>query len=255
MALKDQISQSDSNEQSQFDEAMKRADDLLVASLKKQDRRRGRRRMIGFLAGGIMVAAICVVVVMLLAEPKDSPTAAPATPAVVDAQKSEEVSQEGWQLFTARQPQLAVVKFEQAVELNPKNSAAWNGLGWADFNIGKRDQASAAFEKVLEMDPAHPAALNGIGQIALMNRDYPKAEKYFLKAAGQAPAAWYGLTRLYLLQGKFEDAQPWAQKLVDSGQADEVAKQMLQAAKDKQLNPALRMSIEPPPAPATKPAA
>jgi hypothetical protein len=67
-----------------------------------------------------------------------------------------------------------------------------------------------------------------------------------LKAANHAPAAWYGLARLYLLQGKFDKAEKWAQKVVSSGQADDSAKQMLQAAKDKRLTDELRAMIEPP---------
>jgi len=42
-----------------------------------------------------------------------------------------------------------------------------------------------------------------------------------------------------LLQGKFDEAEKWAKKIVDSGQADHGAKQMLQAAKDNALTPEL----------------
>jgi tetratricopeptide (TPR) repeat protein len=49
-----------------------------------------------------------------------------------------------------------------------------------------------------------------------------------------------------LLEAKFEPAEKWAQKVVDSGQADELAKQMLQAAKEKQVSDRLRMQIAPP---------
>jgi len=71
---------------------------------------------------------------------------------------------------------------------------------------------------------------------------------YLLRAAPQAPAAWFGLARLYLLEGKFEQSEIWAQKIMDSGQADDIAKKMLEAAKAKQLSEELRRLIEPPPA-------
>jgi len=71
------------------------------------------------------------------------------------------------------------------------------------------------------------------------------AVKYLEEAAPQASAAWYGLARLYLLQGKFDDAKKWAQKVVDSGDADATAKQMLKAAEEKKLSAALRKQIEP----------
>jgi len=80
----------------------------------------------------------------------------------------------------------------------------------------------------------------------LSRRIYDPAETYLLQAAPQAPAAWYGLTRLYLLEGKFDQAESWAQKLVDSGQADDLARQMLKAAQEKHLSEGLRFRIEPP---------
>jgi tetratricopeptide (TPR) repeat protein len=79
----------------------------------------------------------------------------------------------------------------------------------------------------------------------LAQKKYDQAETYLLKAAPQAPATWYGLARLYLLQGKFDQAEGWAQKIVDSGQGDDGACQMLKAAHEKRLSDGLRMMLEP----------
>jgi hypothetical protein len=51
-----------------------------------------------------------------------------------------------------------------------------------------------------------------------------------------------------LLEGKFDQAESWAQKMVDSDQADELARQMFAAAQEKHLSEGLRLRIEPPPA-------
>jgi serine/threonine protein kinase len=155
------------------------------------------------------------------------------------------LTQEGWQLWQGGRPAEAIPKFESAINLDAKNSAAWNGLGWASFNSGKAAEAEKAFQKVIELEPNHPAALNGLGQICLSQKKYVEAESYLLKAGPKAPAAWYGLTKLYLIQGKFEQAEKWAQMIVDSGQADEDARAMLKAAKDKKLSDGLRLMIEP----------
>ncbi|MBI5386854.1 MAG: protein kinase [Verrucomicrobia bacterium] len=186
---------------------------------------------------GLAIGAACVAIGiaawMLLAGGKSSPS---------------KLTQEGWQLWQARQLNEATAKFQQAVKLAPHDANAWNGLGWTSFNSGKYQDAETAFQKVLELEPSHPAALNGLGQLNLTRRQYEQAETYLLKAAPQAPAAWFGLARLYLLQGKFEQAEEWARKLVDSGQADDTAKQMLDAAKSKQIMEGLRLRLEPPPA-------
>jgi len=154
-------------------------------------------------------------------------------------------TQEGWQLWQAKKLDQAEAKFQQAVQLTPDNADAWNGLGWATFNSGKSQEAEQAFQKVLSLDTNQPGALNGLGQIYLSQGKYDPAETYLLKAAPQAPAAWYGLARLYLLGGKFAEAEKWAQQIVDSGQADDVTRQMLNAAKGKHLDAGLRWMIEP----------
>jgi serine/threonine protein kinase/cytochrome c-type biogenesis protein CcmH/NrfG len=179
--------------------------------------------------------------------------AAIAIPAFVQgrqhAQKihGQQLAQEGWKLWQARKLDEASVKFNEAVQFAPDDANAWNGLGWAEFNSGKTDEAEKAFQKAVSLEPNHPAALNGLGQIYLSRGNYDEAEKFLHKAASQAPAAWFGLARLYLLEGKFEPAEKWAQKTVDSGQADDVARQMLNAAKGKRLSEGLRLMIEPRP--------
>ncbi len=187
------------------------------------------RYVIGTVATVVMFV-VCFAVAYLLARAPDNPR---------------QLAQEGWQLWQSRQLDAAAEKFSRAVKLAPNDANAWNGLGWATFNSGKWDEAERAFQKVISLEPNHPAALNGLGQLHLARGNYELAESYLTKAAPQAPAAWYGLARLYLLQGKFEQAEQWARKVVDSGQGDEVARKMLEAAQAKQLSEGLRFIIQP----------
>lgn len=221
-------------EQARLDEAMRRADQLLVSSLQTDERRRGRRRN-KFIWGGIaMIATVGVIV------------AAVSLAAVSDREKAVPLADEGWKLWQAQQYDQAAAKFEEAVKLDPKNTGAWNGLGWSRFNSGLREEAAKAFERVIKLEPKHPAALNGLGQAALLDRDYKNAEKYLLKAAPNAPAAWYGLARVYLLTGEFDKAKKWIDKIANSGDKDPAIAEMKQAADAKQLPDALREQIEPP---------
>ena len=57
----------------------------------------------------------------------------------------------------------------------------------------------------------------------------------------------YGLTKVYLLTGKYDKAAKWAQKIIDSGEADPEVTKWLQAAKKRDLPADLRRSIEPDP--------
>ena len=261
-------------EQSRLDQAIRRADDLLVSSLKTDERRRNWRRILWLSLGGLIMLTALLVLLFAFAGDNKQPAADPG--------KAAQLAQEGWNLFNGQQYGPAIDKFQEAVKLDPKNAIAWNGLGWSQFNSGQFGNAKTSFEKLFELDPKLPAGLNGLGwaqfntgeldkaeatfksllkvdptisgglnglgQLYLRQRKYPEAEKYLLKAAPDAPAAWYGLTRLYLLQGKYADAAKWAKKVVNSQPGDDGAKEMLKAAQDKNLPDELRKRIEPPPA-------
>jgi tetratricopeptide (TPR) repeat protein/predicted Ser/Thr protein kinase len=196
------------------------------------------------IAVGVAVAVIFIAVIGLLA--------AVAIPNFVRARQhsqqnaAQQWTQQGWQLWQAGKLNEAEAKFQQAVQLAPDKAEAWNGLGWAQFNAGNSAAAETSFRTAITIETNQPGALNGLGQIYLSQHKYAVAEKCLLQAAPQAPAAWFGLARLYLLQGKFEQTETWAQKIVDSGQADDVTPKMLEAAKSKKLSEGLRLLIEPP---------
>ena len=160
----------------------------------------------------------------------------------------EVLSEKGWRLWQSGRPAEALPIFREAVQRAPGEANTWNGLGWSALNAGNVEEAEKAFEKVVAIEPNHMGALNGLGQIHLARREYDAAEPLLVKAASQgASASWYGLARLYLLTGKFAEAEKWAQRLDDSGQGDAVTKKMLEAAKAKTLTEGLRAMIEPPP--------
>ncbi len=159
---------------------------------------------------------------------------------------SSQLLQQGLHLLWEKgQVEEALKKFQRAAEIDPKNPNAWDGLGWAYFNCGKSAEAEKAFEETLKLLPEHLGSLNGLGQSYFFEKNYEKAEMHLLKAASLGAPAWYGLTRIYLMQGKYAEAERWAQKIVDSNPADEIAKQLLQAAKEKHISDEVRSLIEP----------
>lgn len=237
-------------ETSRLDEAIARADDLLVQSLRVEERRRKRRNLRRLIIPiGVLAMLAIAYRIALLAGIIGGPAAA-----VADDQKdAPQLSQEAWVLWNQRQFTDAEEKFQRAVKLDPTLVNAWNGLGWAQFNQGEYDEAEKAFKKTIELEPNHAAAENGLGQLYLAKRQYDQAEKHLLNSAKdpQATASWYGLARVYLLRAQWEKAAEWSQKLVDAGMAD--AQPMLDAAKAKKMPEALRKQITPiAAAPATK---
>jgi tetratricopeptide (TPR) repeat protein len=244
---------SPDQEESRLDDALKRADDLLVSSLKRDEYQRRRKRLALVVGGIAILAAIGLSSLFLIqSHGHHSPVQLigdpPAAQTDATGESAAQLSQEGWQLWQARQLDKAAAKFEKAVKLDPKLTAAWNGLGWARFNSGNPDAAEKAFEKVIQLEPNHPAALNGLGQIYFSRNQFDRAEKYLLQAQG-ASAAWWGLTKIYLLQSKWTDAAKYAQKIVNSpdttGPDLDDAKAMLAAAKNQSLPDDLKKKISP----------
>ncbi|HEX3358956.1 MAG TPA: tetratricopeptide repeat protein [Tepidisphaeraceae bacterium] len=228
----DHIGPLSAAEESKLDAAMRKADQILVASLKSDERRRHTRRLTLFLLGGlIMIAAGVVIVLSLLA----------TNPSPQDVAKGENLSTEGWKLWQQRDLPGAEAKFQEAVKADPTSTTAWNGLGWSELNQGKQEDAEKTFTKCVELDPKQGGAQNGLGWISYGRKDYAKAEAAWKKA--NVPAAWNGLATMYLVQGKFDDALPWAQKLVNSG--DTSSQRLLDAAKAKKLDDALRRELDP----------
>jgi tetratricopeptide (TPR) repeat protein len=221
---------ADPAEELRLEQAIAKADQILVASLKHDEKRRLRRFT---LVGGIIMLAIAATIVALLLGGEVS---------AADKQASKALNAAGWQAFQKRDLSEAEAKFNDAVTKDPNNAAAWNGLGWARLNQAKRDEAEQAFVKCAEVDPKNAAAAyNGLGWINFGRQKYDDAEKAWLKSNGIA--AWNGLAQLYLLQSKWDDALKYANKSLQAG--EKTAKEFADAAKAKHLSEELRQKIVP----------
>lgn len=169
-----------------------------------------------------------------------------------DVQRAKTLTVSGWKLWTAQKWDEAQAKFEEAVKLDPEQTNAWNGLGWSCFNGGDDEKAEEAFKKCVELEPDHPAALNGLGQIHFFRRNYAEAEKKWLLISDERlpgdepPAHWYGLAKMYLLQGKYDESAKWTKKILAKQPNDDGLKRMLTACEAKKLDDDLRRQIEPP---------
>jgi tetratricopeptide (TPR) repeat protein len=121
---------------------------------------------------------------------------------------SAHLAKRAWYLWNQRKLAESEKLFRQAVEKDPKNSNAWNGLGWALQNQGKKE-ASGAFKKCLVLEPKNAGALNGLGWIAKSLGKEDDAIMCWQKAVQANPqgtAALRGLTTTLMARGQYHHA-------------------------------------------------
>jgi tetratricopeptide (TPR) repeat protein len=151
-----------------------------------------------------------------------------------DRRAAENLAANGWQLWNQRKFVEAEEAFKQAVEKDPDNANAWNGLGWSQFNRGKPLNAKVSFEKCLEIEPSHAAALNGLGWIAKGDGSTDEAIGYWEKAVAAAPtatAALNGLAVTYMERKEYDEATKYYEMWLDAEPDSTDAKEGLEKAK------------------------
>jgi RNA polymerase sigma-70 factor (ECF subfamily) len=136
-------------------------------------------------------------------------------PSQANRMEAENLASDAWKLWAEHKLAEAEDMFRQAVEKDPTNANAWNGLGWSQQNQGKKENARYSFERCLELEPKHAAALNGLGWIAKSEGKTDDAIEYWKKAVrasdGNATASLSGLTQTYMELGKYDEAVKYYQ--------------------------------------------
>jgi len=101
--------------------------------------------------------------------------------------------------------------FNKALSLRPNFYLALNALGLTNFMQGQFQNAASYFEKCLQLNPSFTEARNYLGSVYQELGLLDKAEEEFRKAITDETyksreLPYYNLARLYLVQGKDEEA-------------------------------------------------
>lgn len=235
-------------EEEKLDRAMTTMDPILRASLKREQQQRRRRNL---LYGGLAMATIIGLCLLILFFPdsntKDSKAGgASKSSDAASVTTAEERGAQGWAHWRSGNHSVAELKFNQALEAAPEDADLWNGLGWSQIGQQKYDDAIESFQKCVKLDESHAAGLNGLGQAYLAKRAYDLAEPYLSRARKNgATAASWGLVRIYLLQGEYDNAQRALEKLDRTGLDEELVNALVKAAEERKLDDGLRSKLEP----------
>lgn len=111
--------------------------------------------------------------------------------------------------FAGRYEQ-ARADLEWAIQLNPNNANAYTNLASTCQNLGDDDCTFNSFEKALEIDPNNWPVYSQIGGYFDFRNQNDEAAEYYQKAIdvgdGKAVEAMNNLGRIYILQGKYDQA-------------------------------------------------
>ena len=97
--------------------------------------------------------------------------------------------------------------FQQVIEQEPRNPAAWNNLARVFHDQGRQEDALHSFKKAIKLSPRYANAWNNLGNFHLENGDKAEALHAFKQATRFEP----------------QNAKPWinlAHTHLDSGQPD-----------------------------------
>ena len=74
--------------------------------------------------------------------------------------------------------------YETATRIYPNDFRTWNNLGVTQYEAGEYNAAKANFQKALSLNSKCAEAKMNLGLIAVLDKDYAKANEYFGQAAG-----------------------------------------------------------------------
>ena len=99
-----------------------------------------------------------------------------------DVQRANAAANEGDVLFARKDFYAALIKYLEAVRLNPNNEYIYNKLGIAYSRLQFYTEAGDAFTRSIGLNPKYPYSYNNLGSVYFALDNKKKAESYFRKA-------------------------------------------------------------------------
>jgi tetratricopeptide (TPR) repeat protein len=101
-----------------------------------------------------------------------------------DLIRSNEASQEADIAFNRKDFYTALIKYLEAVRLNPNNEFLYNRMGITYSQLRYYSEAVEAFKRSIQLNSKYAYAVNNLGSVYFAQKQLKKAEKCFKKAIG-----------------------------------------------------------------------
>jgi serine/threonine-protein kinase len=111
----------------------------------------------------------------------------------------------------------AVQKFREALQIDPKNSAAYTELGSCFEKSEKFAQAEGSYKKAIKTRPYYSKGYHTLGYFYYVHGRLPEAESMFRKATELSPgntSSLLGLGGVYFLRGRYDQAEATFKKII-----------------------------------------
>lgn len=224
-------------EAEQLDRFLTATDPILLASLQTEERSSRRQRLKLGLAALLALTAVVPVLWLVGSERAEGLTGTAAPDEEVRS-----LMEETRQWLTEGRYNEALEKAVLATEVAPGLPEAWILLGDCQMKNYQSALSEEAFRKALALEPGSTRALLGLGTLYARRGEQRKAEELWLRGGLD-----WKLAGLYLLQGRFREAEVRLRPLIAEGTEEELLYRMAEAARSRRLDPGLRSLLEPEP--------
>jgi tetratricopeptide (TPR) repeat protein len=99
-----------------------------------------------------------------------------------DVAMANATSLEGDAAFNSKDYYPALIKYLEAVRLNPNSELMWNRLGIIYSKLKYYQEAAAAFQRAIQLNSKYVYPVNNLGSVYFAKKELKKAEKNFRKA-------------------------------------------------------------------------
>jgi tetratricopeptide (TPR) repeat protein len=113
--------------------------------------------------------------------------------------------QTGMLLIAQDDPQAAIEKLNQVIELKPDFAEAWNRRGDAYVALGDEGRALADYDRAIALNPYQFGAMESCADIWMARGNYRKAADYFRRALDLNPNLPEAAEALHALEEKLEN--------------------------------------------------
>jgi tetratricopeptide (TPR) repeat protein len=224
-----------SPEESRLDGLLCRPDPLLTASLREEESHRRRQRL-----WRVPVFLLLALAIVFTSSTWVSPARLPHGYRSSGSARAEAalLVEQAQKLAYAGEWDKAHTLFSRAVTLAPDLPEPWAEMAVEVWHRYQIEEAETTARRALALDPANLTALELLGEIHLGLGENRKAEKLFSKPGLEA-----NLATLYLLEGRFAEAERLLGPLSRKEPENSQLRRMAEAASSRSLSPELRARL------------